>query len=384
MGNCDQKAFVDDSIAQRQFSPSGDTPTTDTMEKDPNEELDNMMSRPFAFKKEKSAVDPLCTYIRNAIPKAILSIETAKFTNKYRIKKNIKCEDNILYQVNIVEQKSTGAFFLAKMITKERIKKIGDEQFKILFLNEIRALSQTKHPNIEQLKEVYLLSYKNNFKLILITNKVEAKSLLDIINERVSQQKQFTYKEIGIFAKTLIETLGYLKSQNIIHRNLSPENIFFTKENDFSSLSIRNFYFCAILGRVQTATGIYGGLWYMAPEMLRDLKYDYKLDIWSVGLTLYIMTTMENPFSNCETRDMILDKLKHKRAFREREELKKYGVNMEILNFISKMLAENPQLRTSSELLQEDDYIKNIAIEERRKEEEDKKLEDEIKKETQM
>ena len=117
MGNCDQKAFVDDSIAQRQFSPSGDTPTTDTMEKDPNEELDNMMSRPFAFKKEKSAVDPLCTYIRNAIPKAILSIETAKFTNKYRIKKNIKCEDNILYQVNIVEQKSTGAFFLAKMIT---------------------------------------------------------------------------------------------------------------------------------------------------------------------------------------------------------------------------------------------------------------------------
>ena len=181
MGNCDQKAFVDDSIAQRQFSPSGDTPTTDTMEKDPNEELDNMMSRPFAFKKEKSAVDPLCTYIRNAIPKAILSIETAKFTNKYRIKKNIKCEDNILYQVNIVEQKSTGAFFLAKMITKERIKKIGDEQLKILFLNEIRALSQIKHPNIEQLKEVYLLSYKNNFKLILITNKVEAKSLLDFI-----------------------------------------------------------------------------------------------------------------------------------------------------------------------------------------------------------
>ena len=93
---------------------------------------------------------------------------------------------------------------------------------------------------------------------------------------------------------------------------------------------------------------------------------------------------MENPFSNCETRDMILDKLKHKRAFREREELKKYGVNMEILNFISKMLAENPQLRTSCELLQEDDFIKNIAIEERRKEEEDKKLEDEIKKETQM
>ena len=72
MGNCDQKAFVDDSIAQRHFSPSGETPTTESMEKDPNEELDNMMSRPFAFKKEKSAVDPLYTYIRNAIPKVIL------------------------------------------------------------------------------------------------------------------------------------------------------------------------------------------------------------------------------------------------------------------------------------------------------------------------
>lgn len=374
MGNCDRKAFVDDSAVSRKMSPTGDS-TADSQDVDPIEELDNLVNRPFSFKKEISAVDHIYVTVRNLIPKALLSTEISKFTSLYRIKKNIKCENNIIYQVNVLEQKSNGNFFLAKMITREKIRKFGESMFTILLNNEIRALNQLDNPNVETLYKVYLLPYKNNFKLILITNYVSPNSLHEIINEHIQQQKRFTDKEIGILAKNLIATLYYLKSQNIIHRNLSPENIFFKKKGDFTSLSIRNFYFCSILGRIQTATGIFGGLWFMAPEMLRDIKYDYKLDIWSVGLILYIMITLENPFSDCETRDMMLDKLKHKQVFKNKEELQKFGINPEIFTFCIKMLSENPALRTTSELLLEDDFIKYITNEEKKDENQNNQME---------
>lgn len=374
MGNCDRKAFVDDTAVSRKMSPTGDS-TADSQDVDPIEELDNLVNRPFSFKKEISAVDHIYVTVRNLIPKALLSTEISKFTSLYRIKKNIKCENNIIYQVNVLEQKSNGNFFLAKMITREKIRKFGESMFTILLNNEIRALNQLDNPNVETLYKVYLLPYKNNFKLILITNYVSPTSLHEIINEHIQQQKRFTDKEIGILAKNLIATLYYLKSQNIIHRNLSPENIFFKKKGDFTSLSIRNFYFCSILGRIQTATGIFGGLWFMAPEMLRDIKYDYKLDIWSVGLILYIMITLENPFSDCETRDMMLDKLKHKQVFKNKEELQKFGINPEIFTFCIKMLSENPALRTTSELLLEDDFIKYITNEEKKDENQNNQME---------
>lgn len=374
MGNCDRKAFVDDTAVSRKMSPTGDS-TADSQDVDPIEELDNLVNRPFSFKKEISAVDHIYVTVRNIIPKALLSTEISKFTSLYRIKKNIKCENNIIYQVNVLEQKSNGNFFLAKMITREKIRKFGESMFTILLNNEIRALNQLDNPNVETLHKVYLLPYKNNFKLILITNYVSPMSLHEIINEHIQQQKRFTDKEIGILAKNLIATLYYLKSQNIIHRNLSPENIFFKKKGDFTSLSIRNFYFCSILGRIQTATGIFGGLWFMAPEMLRDIKYDYKLDIWSVGLILYIMITLENPFSDCETRDMMLDKLKHKQVFKNKEELQKFGINPEIFTFCIKMLSENPALRTTSELLLEDDFIKYITNEEKKDENQNNQME---------
>lgn len=365
MGNCDRKAFVDDTVVTRKMSPTGDS-TTDTQDTDPIEELDNLVNRPFSFKKEVSAVDHIYVTVRNIIPKAFLSTEILKFTNTYRIKKNIKCENNIIYQVNVLEQKSNGKLFLAKIITKNKIKKLGESMFNILLNNEMRALNQLDNPNVENLLEVHLLPFKNNFKLILVSNYVCPKSLHEIINEHIQQHKRFSDKEIGIFAKSLIGTLYYLKSQNIIHRNLSPENIFFRKKGDFSSLSLRNFYFCSILGRIQTATGIFGGLWFMPPEMLRDLKYDYKVDIWSAGLILYIMITLENPFSDCETRDMMLDKLKHKMVFKSKEELLKYGINPEVISFCYKMLSESPGLRTTSELLLEEDFIKFIGNEEKK------------------
>ena len=41
----------------------------------------------------------------------------------------------------------------------------------------------------------------------------------------------------------------------------------------------------------------------MAPEIKDDMDYDYACDVWSLGVTLYLMTTKIHPFKMTESRE---------------------------------------------------------------------------------
>ena len=310
--------------------------------------------------KTGSVIDPLYAHIKDCIPENVIFSENEKrFKNLYRIKKNLKSEKNFLYDLKVLEQKKSGQYFNAKIITKERILLIGEEYFRTMLKNELRSLSLLNENSCEFLLKIFLLKNKNSFKLILISNYCEPKSLLDIINEHIKKKQKFTDKEIASIGKQLILTAYRLKSLNIIHRNISPDNIFFIKSSNLNSLSLRNFYFSTQLGKSKSTSGVYGGLWYMSPEMIRDLKYDYKTDIWSIGIILYMMMTLENPFINCESRENMIDKLKSRKLFMTQKEVRFLGINEDIVSFVYKMLVENPTIRPGSEILLDEEIFKN-------------------------
>ena len=381
MGNCDNKEFVDDNTYTRQFGVE-----ESTTKKDPNEEFEKLMNQPFVCKKEVEIEDPLYTLIKHVIPPHLISTNFKNYKNDYKIKKNLKCAHNVIYTMNVIERKSDGKMFIAKSITRDAIRNLGEDQFKILFDNEIKILEKINKSfkekqkknigninnnnnndnlqisNFEQIEKIFLLPMKGNFKIIIITNFTSQITLLDIINEHIQQHKKFTKKEIGHIANKLLLILSELKSLNILVRNISPDNIAFTNPKDLNTLVIRNFNFAKDLGKSQTTSGICGGLWYMAPEMLRDLKYDYKLDVWGVGMILYEMITLENPFSECESRDMMLNLLKKRKAFKKKDQINKFEEEVNV-DFVFKMLEEKINARVSCELLLEDNFIKDYQKE---------------------
>lgn len=346
MGNCNRKEFVDDETGNNQDQ-------TETASSD------NLIRQPYLFQRDLEIIDPLCAIIKNIVPKEYLLTDVSRFSKFYRVKKNAKCENNVLYQVKLLEKKSTCQLFNAKIITRDKIKQMGEELFKALFTAELNALSLIKHPNVEKIIKVFVLSYKISFKVILVTDYCTNTSLLDIINEHITNQERFTYEDITAILKILILALYAFKAKKIVNRNISPDNIFLIQNNNYNTLSIRNLYFSKSLEKTQTSTGVFGGLWYMSPEMLRDLKYDYKVDLWSIGVILYMMVALENPFINCKSQDSVLNTLKLKTCFKSDQELKLLGVNPVILQFMRKILNENPSARTSIELLFEDELIKN-------------------------
>ena len=91
------------------------------------------------------------------------------------------------------------------------------------------------------------------------------------------------FKKIVI---SLANALKIINSKGVMHRDIKPHNIFYEEEkDDLSSIKLGDFG-CSILIKDNTSDPI-GTIFYSSPEIIQNLKYDEKCDLWSLGITLY-------------------------------------------------------------------------------------------------
>lgn len=87
--------------------------------------------------------------------------------------------------------------------------------------------------------------------------------------------------------------------RNIVHRDIKPENILLTDKN--LSIKLADFGLAIIIGEESFTTTLCGTPSYVAPEILEDKqhrKYTKAVDIWSLGVVLYICLCGFPPFSD--------------------------------------------------------------------------------------
>eukprot|EP01043_Picozoa_sp_COSAG02_P087437 COSAG02_NODE_24716_length_679_cov_1.465517_3_plen_120_part_01 len=87
-----------------------------------------------------------------------------------------------------------------------------------------------------------------------------------------------------------------LHSRGIAHRDLKPENLLLANPGDPASIKIADFGFAKIMSKLprnkqgqQLMMTSCGTPEYVAPEVLLNVGYDCKCDVWSMGVILYIM-----------------------------------------------------------------------------------------------
>jgi serine/threonine protein kinase len=303
--------------------------------------------------------EPILDVINQFTPKGILT-ELKYFRKRYKIKKNLKCQKDLIYNIKVIENIRSERLFNAKIIKRNDVMQMGLDAFKNFYETEMKILSHVQHPNVESITEVFFDQNRDNFIIVIVCTYTSKNSLLDLINNKINKHKKFEHDEIVTIIKILIETVYKLKARCVIHRNLSPESIFFQRENNFQSLCIRNFYCSTMLvNNASNIKGVTGPLWYMAPEILRDQPYDYKSDIWSLGMIFYMLITLENPFQEANNKDQMLEYLKSEKFFKSEKELKNLNVNPEAILMLYKMLKDDPSNRADVEVLINDQLIKS-------------------------
>ena len=94
--------------------------------------------------------------------------------------------------------------------------------------------------------------------------------------------------------------LEYLHDNNIIHRDLKPLNIFLSSEQ---KIKIGDMGVSRIVDWDENGNNEklindsrVGTPLYLAPELVKNQKYDFKIDIWALGIIMYYLTCLIPPF----------------------------------------------------------------------------------------
>lgn len=199
----------------------------------------------------------------------------------------------------LVKDIGSGNFGVARLLRDKKtrelvaVKYIGrgqkiDENVRREIINH-RSL---RHPNIVRFKEVLLTPTH----LAILMEYAAGGELF----ERICQAGRFSEDEARFFFQQLISGVSYCHAMQICHRDLKLENTLLDGSPD-PRLKICDFgYSKSSLLHSQPKSTV-GTPAYIAPEVLSKKEYDGKIaDVWSCGVTLYVMLVGAYPFEDPE------------------------------------------------------------------------------------
>ena len=114
------------------------------------------------------------------------------------------------------------------------------------------------------------------------------------LNKRKKNKTKFSEEEIWEIFIQIVKGLKILHKHKVLHRDLKSANVFLNKDGTVK-LGDLNVSKVAKAGMVYTQTGT---PYYASPEVWQDKPYDWKSDIWSLGVVLYEMCTLNPPFTD--------------------------------------------------------------------------------------
>ncbi len=265
-------------------------------------------------------------------------MEDQNYKNKYEIIEKMSSKE--YEEVYKVKNKINGELNALKVIDLFTIKShFEDEADNILneIKNSINIMKIFGEKNENSLK--FYESFETEKEFVIVTELYD-ESLSNIIKKNKKENKGFNLKEINVLLNQLNNTFKIMKKNNIIHRNLNPDNILvkYGKNNEFIIKLNGNDLYKNLINTDLGSPTIYSINAYSAPEIINMDKIDYKCDLWSLGIIIYELFFMKRPY-NAYTKIALFNKIMSGKI-----ELKK--TKDEYLDdLISKLLEKDPGKR---------------------------------------
>ncbi|XP_012873245.1 PREDICTED: STE20-like serine/threonine-protein kinase isoform X2 [Dipodomys ordii] len=247
--------------------------------------------------------------------------------------------DGAFGKVYKAQNKETNVLAAAKVIDTKSEEELED------YMVEIDILASCDHPNIVKLLDAFY--YENNLWILI---EFCAGGAVDAV--MLELERPLTESQIQVVCKQTLEALNYLHDNKIIHRDLKAGNILFTLDGD---IKLADFGVSAKNTRtIQRRDSFIGTPYWMAPEVVmcetsKDRPYDYKADVWSLGITLIEMAEIEPPHHELNPMRVLLKIAKSEPPTLAQPS--RWSSNFK--DFLKKCLEKNVDARwTTSQLLQ--------------------------------
>lgn len=171
-----------------------------------------------------------------------------------------------------------------------------DAEFKSRFETESQAVAMLTHQNIVSVYDVSHNGEPDYFVMELI----EGISLKQYIQKKGA----LGWKESLHFSVQICRALEHAHSKGIIHRDIKPQNVMILKD---SSIKVADFGIAAIENVVEEKTGqTVGSVHYISPEQAKGETPDPRIDIYSLGVTMYEMLCGKLPYDGSTTKEIAL------------------------------------------------------------------------------
>jgi len=159
--------------------------------------------------------------------------------------------------------------------------------------NEIQALSACQgHPNIVALYDVFF----DDLYVMLMLEYLGGGELF----ARIVNCGAYSERDASVHARGLVSAMAFMHGRGIVHRDLKPENLILAYPPMDSPIKISDFGLSKIVGTdSDTMKTVCGTRAYSAPEVnfgLAQAAYTAKVDVWSLGVILYVILGGYHPF----------------------------------------------------------------------------------------
>jgi len=262
-------------------------------------------------------------------------------------------------QVFQCEKKDTREVFAVKMIQLQ-----GDSEDRGKIEEEIEVFKLLDNPYIVKLHNIY----EEDGNLLLVMDFCEGGSLMsylcsywinmrnrpgcDVLKQMIVRPGLAT-DLVQRFTTQMLAGIAYLHHHKIAHRDIKCENYMLKgldRKNNPAKLQLIDFGLATSFSGKKKLFGCCGTYAYMAPEVLSSQPYDSTCDIWSIGVTTYVICCGSLPWTG-SNKEEIMDDIRTDRKMDHSKYWSDPALPNGMKDLVDRLMARDPAVRPSAKAL---------------------------------